>query len=618
MSRHHHFRFLLLSTKWTPIQKTLLSISLTLSLYLILLYLLPNCLQSLQEWSYYYWLFQFAPVSDQLRIYLYSSIYLCAKFSFLSRPPYGDSFLQAATLFRFTPLSFVSREGILRFIYHPLWLSNSFLSMLTNICEISFISCILGFGGQYPVIMVFISSFLLQTIALSLVGTSHRWYVPVFCLGALCFSNGNGTYSLDYFLFNSPILKQFNINYPFSPPCLLDNYNHTLPNMSIYCTGFSRQLILYFSLFTLCSAGFTKLMNSGIEWCYGRPLAYYVSSEQNGSFGFAKKMLMKPSIAFISSVMSIAFEILSIAPCFVTNGLENGKDYIPSHRLQYLRFLLGLFTMLSAAGFHFCIWLTMFPNYLPQTFCYFSAVSLWEKSNPFEDPSSIYFPTLMDGTLKWYDLSNFGLFATFFVILTIMIFIFRVEFWPFTAVPMYSFYRDSSYSYDYINNIEQAHHLAREYIISGYPNTLGWSANWVSLRLIRQSNAANNIDLKDFACIKKNGVYGVLAKQWRRTIHNIACLEIIHQTGMRYAVSDKIIDPSLSVADIIQSISKTPISSTSPAKEWLHLILKDLIDCSMKSQWNLPSWVKEEGYLQLQMEMRTGGPLILGKIKWKI
>ena len=47
--------------------------------------------------------------------------------------------------------------------------------------------------------------------------------------------------------------------------------------------------------------------------------------------------------------------------------------------------VVRLLTIVSAGAFHFSIWLTMSPNYFPQTLCYFLGVALpWIGDQPAE------------------------------------------------------------------------------------------------------------------------------------------------------------------------------------------------------------------------------------------
>jgi hypothetical protein len=82
---------------------------------------------------------------------------------------------------------------------------------------------------------------------------------------------------------------------------------------------------------------------------------------------------------------------------------------------------------------------------------------------------------------------------TTLVMMMIAIALLRIEYWPFTAIPMYSFLRgklhisrlrygthrmnhriDSSYDYKFLRDATQAQAVACEHIYSRYPNAIAW------------------------------------------------------------------------------------------------------------------------------------------------
>jgi len=104
----------------------------------------------------------------------------------------------------------------------------------------------------------------------------------------------------------------------------------------------------------------------------------------------------------------------------------------------------------SAAGLHLGIWLTMWPNYFPQTFCYLLGV-YW----PVPDKWSV-----VAHTMPQMQASGVALFVAWMSValcgVLTVIALLKLEYWPFTGIPMYSFYRDASYDYKWLRDARQA------------------------------------------------------------------------------------------------------------------------------------------------------------------
>ena len=127
----------------------------------------------------------------------------------------------------------------------------------------------------------------------------------------------------------------------------------------------------------------------------------------------------------------------------------------------------------SAAGMHLGIWLTMWPNYFPQTLCYALGVAWMEASAPSAQFNAATNPALV--LASWAGVSLWLFLG--------MVALLRIEWWPLTGIPMYSFYRDSTYSYKHLRDASQAQQVALEHQASGYPNAIAWSNLWITLRL---------------------------------------------------------------------------------------------------------------------------------------
>jgi hypothetical protein len=147
-----------------------------------------------------FWTRDLPPLSGPTRILLYSGIFMIAYFSYLARPVLGDSPLQAVELYDYTLKQFFSYEGAMKLLPNK-FLSLNKLKFIRGILVVGFAFCVLGLGGTIGPIMVGISMLFLHGVVQGCIGTSHRWYVPVYSSLALIFANANNNhYSLDYYL----------------------------------------------------------------------------------------------------------------------------------------------------------------------------------------------------------------------------------------------------------------------------------------------------------------------------------------------------------------------------------------------------------------------------------
>ena len=68
--------------------------------------------------------------------------------------------------------------------------------------------------------------------------------------------------------------------------------------------------------------------------------------------------------------------------------------------------------------------------------------------------------------------------------------IFQWEYWPLTSVPMYSFYRDPELHHaEHLADEAQAQQCAKEFVASTLPHAIGWSDDWVTIRLTQLPSA---------------------------------------------------------------------------------------------------------------------------------
>jgi hypothetical protein len=484
-------------------------------------------------------------MNDILRIVFYTGLLFLALLSPIARPHIGDSPLQAPELYAYTLPEFFTLEGFMKVVGKG-WITLKTLKLIRAICLIGWIGCILGFGGIWCPLLVGICMLILHGIVVGCVGTNHRWYAPVYTTLALTFSNGNRLYSIDHYL-SSHYAK-----YPF----------RTLTESSLLTSGFGRKVALVGCLLTLFFGGITKLLNSGILWMNGTTIAYYVSDESKGRWPWLKRLVSKSQyFSMFLSIQSMILELLSPWALFA----------------ELARSIL----IVMATIFHLGIFLTLNPDYFPQTWCYLLGLDF---NNSEKSQTTVNTTTL---TAAW------GI-TGLLIFLTVFCFLLRIDYWPLSNIAMYSFYRDNSYSHKYLKDVDQAKRVSQQCANFNF-NPIGWSSKWICLRIV--DSIDNMIDIEE-SIVQKGNKQGVLLKQWTRIKNGIAARDIMA----------KLKDTQLEYSFRVNS-------KNYPAQVWL---LKN-VNAWRSRYRSLPVWTTQNNTkLQLVVRLKNDRSFVLASTSWVI
>eukprot|EP00457_Paulinella_chromatophora_P002286 gb/GEZN01002290.1/.p1 GENE.gb/GEZN01002290.1/~~gb/GEZN01002290.1/.p1 ORF type:complete len:674 (-),score=82.59 gb/GEZN01002290.1/:528-2336(-) len=398
---------------------------------------------------------------------------LCAIWAPRVRPPFGDSALQAPELLNQTPPMLVALEGLLGWFTRKIgWKPSGrkgpqgkrhpktvhMLVWLRRITILCWLFVIAGFGGHGPVIVMAVGLFALSAFSSAAIGVSHRWLVPLYTFTALVFSNGNVDLSVDAYL-----TEIYGSSYWFPPA-----------TSGVLRSGLGSKLVMVSAGYSLIAGGTSKLINGGLFWMDGRSLAFYIKNTPSGGVPFLKTMMANsPLMLFFLATTTIIFELASIVPFFV-----------PSLSLRVVWLVICL-------GFHFGIWATMNPSYLPQSITYFLILPLdrvfeemtslppslwgyWPVSAPMVAAPVAHVDDLTAAIVVW----SVNLFCVFLVVIAL----YRIEWWPLSSIPMYSFYR-GGFSVAALKSSEQLDILVEECKSTRYPYALGWSPRWFCVKL---------------------------------------------------------------------------------------------------------------------------------------
>jgi hypothetical protein len=402
------------------------------------------------------------------RIYLYGGLMVLAVLSGRHSPPFGDSPLQAPEVVGRSHPDFYEPQGLMRGVgalaTHGLWLQAVRASLV-----VAWLACLVGFGGRWAALVVAVSAWFLHGAMAGALGTNHRWVVPLGVLAAAPLVDLNASWSLDSWL--APVIS----GYPFSPGSA-----GALPS------GFLRQFAMVIAVYTLVAGGLSKLRLGGLRWLDGESLRYFVSRPRVGAWPRLKRFLHAHPLACRGlAVATVALELGTVTALFV-----------PGLRAPAL---------VAAALFHLGIWLTMNPNYLPQTWCYALAAG-GATTAVVVDRSTL-------GTWSLIALHASSLLAVGLVWAAWR----GIERWPLTCVPMYAFYRGPAerWSHDAIHDASQAARLGQEFVNSRLPYPLAWGEGWIRLQVVTSDGR-----------VRAFRPPGVLRKHWNRLIQRAAALQL--------------------------------------------------------------------------------------------
>jgi hypothetical protein len=391
------------------------------------------------------------------RIMIYTSLLLVSRFSYLVRPPVGDSPLQAPELFARTDVDiFFEQRGLTEWI--PLATLKKFgfrgLATVRNVLYVSWILCILGLGGQTPVLAVAFSFAFLELFKVSCNGVGHRWYLPMYFLLCLCLANGRRSYSLDAYLFAKHPAWTW-----------LD----PLSSHPVFYSGLATKLGLVSASYTLWVGALTKLRLGGWRWLDGSTLAWQTLSSPFGGFPFMKRLFRIPAFACLSAIIAVIFEA--------------GSFFVVFPSLKWLR----PFWLVVSLKFHLVIWMTMNPNYLPQCLCYILCVLSFSQE---QYPPVPILPSFEQDPVGFVCV----LAATGYLFVLLATAYFLIESWPLTCIPMYAYYRghllprlQQETTPEGVHRVglsrTQMRDLAHEFVTVN-PRCIGWLDAWVDVGLV--------------------------------------------------------------------------------------------------------------------------------------
>ena len=397
-----------------------------------------------------FWFHHLDPMDDISRIIIFGSL-----FYYVYYVEANGGFSNTANLYANVPKNWIyARYGVAQYIYNLVhWIYGDrmkmikLISILQRCVYVSWICIICGFGSNYIYILQTFLYFILLSIRLSIIGLNHKFYCLLYLFFASCFSVKHDKLSIDYYIFPSNQAQDNNFN--------------------INSTGFGMKLALIFLVYTLFAGGISKIINNfdGTSlYCY--IYRFQIAPPRNKYvFKFFKnKQYLFPFMATYSTI----FELLSILTLF------------PNFSTTYFQRFLWTSHFIS---FHLIIRMIMRPNYIPQCICYLVFFTNIFKQIETENQSEI-------GTAKESEGLGYVLFGNAVIVILCCLLWKRIEYYPFTVIPMYSMNRAFALKQKWID-LDQFEALCAEKMSARFPGNdgcYGWSQKWFRLELVIYRN----------------------------------------------------------------------------------------------------------------------------------
>lgn len=376
---------------------------------------------------------------DALRVFLYGSQFILAQLSWLHTSPLGDSPLQALSLVASCPPALLCTHPAARVV--PAARLPAIVRFLHVVCLSSWLACLLGFGGRVSTVALGVSALALHGFAAPVLGTNHRWLLPVLVLLAASAAPPlNGALSLDALLLGGG--EEGGSGPAYAPSSAAAD--------AVASASWLREAIFAAAAYTLFAGGVSKLRLGGLAWLDGETIRFSLRDARVGCSAPLKSALIgSPALCAALSLATLALELGCLAGFIAPQ-------------------LLRTPILLAAAGFHVGIWCALRPNYFPSVLCYAAALlcdALLATTATAAHPHASGWPAAAAVAA----LAGLG-----------------VERWPLTCVPMYAFYRGPAGAWrrESIGSVDQARGLGREFVQSGLPWPIGWSDRWLAVSFV--------------------------------------------------------------------------------------------------------------------------------------
>lgn len=425
-----------------------------------------------------FWTHDLEPLDGWLRAVFYAGLLLLALNGTFRSP------LAAPEVFAGTDPAFYTPRGLLARIGVG-WVDAELLRAVRAVTVAAWCAAIAGLLQPLSFAVTGIGFMLLHGVGVGAVGITHRWYLAAWTLLALSFAVDDGRLSLDAW-----IARRFPRWPLLHPPAL-------------WRTGWARKVVLLVAVSVLFSGGVAKLLGSGPAWLDGLSLQHYIARHDDPRWPALATWLAERQWACAAlSVFSVALELA--APLALV-----------SRRARHA-------LIVAALAFHLGIWLVMHPEYWAHSWCYLLLVD-WRRLHAAVRPGATRAQAATSPAGSGPSLSAGAWAGTAVAAVLAAVSLARIEWWPFTHVPMYADYRGpaGAWSFDHLRDEAQARELAwschREHQCS-------WASAWFRVYLVEPDGTWTTLT----RVVRYGaGRPGVLSKQLFRTLREVVSADVV-------------------------------------------------------------------------------------------
>jgi hypothetical protein len=256
----------------------------------------------------------------------------------------------------------------------------------------------------------------------------------------------------------------------------------------------------------------------------------------------------------------------------------------------------------------------MSPNYIPQSFCYLPAMAWpWLSAAEHPVPASQWLSGGLEVTLAVW-------LSSVFCVLLVFVSLLRIEYWPFTYIPMYSRYRDRE---EHSRHVRDAR-MAIAYSLDQFRHDQPLVQQWFSLRIFDATGSGREVSLEDLATTRqldpsipeRLAIHGVYRNHWLKVICGVGTVDIRAKFLRRRGAGARLPETHAKAVELLGQGDDHEY----PAEVWLASAAPRLRTQTWASE--LPNWVEHDGVLQLcirvaKVDEGAGAQLVpLAEVPW--
>ena len=324
-----------------------------------------------------WWTNDLPPMHGLLRFLFYGGLFALAQLHWKSP-------LSGIELYQQTDPALFRTYGLMGLLGIP-HIGPQVLQVVIAATSVAWVFAAVGFLSRLSAIVTAVGVFFLHGMFFGTNALNHNWFLAMYALIALCFTQTDDRWSVDYWL-----LRYRGRERPQS--------------RGIGATGFGRKAILVLAVGFYFSAAMTKLQTTGWTWIDGHTISYF-AQERGPRHLLGWALTDHAWLCTIAAALTLLVEIASPVALF-------------SKRAR-------IWLIIGWALMHLGIKLTLGPSYWQNMLCFLLLIQ-WRRNKPPAAPIP--------------NSRSAALLGTSLLALMVAVSAFQIFWWPLTNVYMYSSY----------------------------------------------------------------------------------------------------------------------------------------------------------------------------------